>query len=477
MTGAIDVNGSPQAISLAAGDSAQITFSGAAGANLGLSFGPVTGPTRTARVLRPDGTTLPGSSVTVSTSGASLDLSLSVSGTYTIVLDAASSSSGTVTLTLSDDLEVSITDNTNGPSVVLTPRSGQNIRLRFNGTAQEHLGLGLTSSNLNLGSCPNFCTVKLLNSTGGQVGSGGYIGSQYNDYNVPTIPSTGSYTLFLDLGAQTNMSFTVTLLDDIVATGALNGASASLTPRPGQNVRFPFIGITHEHLGLGLSSSNLNLTSCANLCSVRLLQPNGTQVGSGGFLGSQYTDYNVPSLPSDSDYTLFVDLGSQTNMSMTLTLTDDAVVAGAANGPSSMLTPRPGQNVRVAFTALASQHLELELVLKNLQLSSCANYCTVKVLDANGAQVGSGGYVGSQYTTYNLPTLPGDGAYTLFFDLGGQENMVFPCFSSSPRTSSHGTNRFFATTSSKRTSQTQSTRSLITIDRAARLAINSSTGS
>ena len=421
VTGTITVNGAAVTMTVStAGDTVRLTFDGTAGATLGLGVSSNTfawGPT--VKLLDAGGAQVGSSQILSSSGNTGWNLPvLPATGSYTIVFIPSASGTGTATFTLSDDLVVS--SLLNGSSATVAPRSGQNIRIPFSGSANERLGLGL-GGNLDLGSCPNYCTIKLLDGSGAQVGSGGYMGSQYTDYNLPALPASGSYTLFLDLGGQTNMSLTLTLSDDLVVSGLLNGSSATVAPRPGQNVRIPFSGTANEHVGLGLGG-NLSLSSCSNFCTVKLLDGSGVQVGSGGYVGNQYTDYNLPALPANGSYTLVLDLAAQTSMSLTLTLSDDLVVSNLVNGSPATLAPRAGQNVRVPFTGTAGEHLGLGMG-GNVSLGSCANFCTVKLLDGSGAQVGSGSYVGSPYTDYNLPTVPANGSYTLLLDLAAQTNM------------------------------------------------------
>jgi RHS repeat-associated protein len=411
---AIAVNGDPVTVTFAtAGQTAYLTFSGTSGEHLGLGVSANTFPCCSTIKLQNSGGTQVGSTGSLGSGTPDWNLpTLPADGTYTLVFTPRSTSTGSATLTLSDDIVI---NGANGPAQVLSPRSGQNVRFVFSGTAGEHLGLGLSASNLSC--CPGNQGALLLNSSGSQVGATTYMGGSADDFNVPTLPSDGTYTVFVDLTGKADMSLTLTLSDDLVVNG-VNGAPQALTPRSGQNVRLVFTGTTGEHLGLGLSASNL--TCCSSNQSARLLSPSGSQIGGLTYLGSSNDDFNVPTLPSDGTYTVFVDLGGKADMSFTVALSDDIVVNGA-NGPAQALTPRSGQNVRFVVNGTAGEHLGLGLSSSNLVC--CSNNQTAKLLDSSGAQIGSSMSLGASYDDFNVPRLPSDGTYTVFVDLGGKADM------------------------------------------------------
>jgi hypothetical protein len=110
----------------AAGQNARVTFTGAAGEGVVVNLGPGNCCSLTARVLKPDATTLVGPT-TFGTAGGSLYAKLTVAGTYTVVLDYVASAIGSVTVQL-------IGDN--------TPPTGPTISL--SATTAEGFGAGTT---------------------------------------------------------------------------------------------------------------------------------------------------------------------------------------------------------------------------------------------------------------------------------------------------------------------------------------------
>src|SRR5207253_197216 len=134
--------------------------------------------------------------------------------------------------------------------------------------------------------------------------------------------------------------------------------------------------------------------------------------------GNSTNDWNVPALPAPGSYTIVVDLTGQANMALTLTLSDDILVYGSSG--SQALQPRSGQNVRFIISGVTGQHLTLSESGSNV--ACCV---AVKLLDASGAQIGSSGsWSGTPTNSWNAPTLPANGVYTIFVDLPGQAGMA-----------------------------------------------------
>src|SRR5205823_1281200 len=161
----------------------------------------------------------------------------------------------------------------------------------------------------------------------------------------------------------------------------------------GQNVRWSFSGTIGERFGLGKSNSNV-----ACCVAVTLHDANGAQIGSNTYWsGTSTSDWNVPALPATGSYTIVVDLTGQTNMALTLTLSDDILISGS-NGPPQALQPRSGQNVRWSFYGTSGERLGFGK--SNSNVACCVG---VTLLDANGAQIGStASWSGNSTNDWNL---------------------------------------------------------------------------
>jgi hypothetical protein len=200
----ITIDGSSVVVSLtSSGDRGFVTFSGTAGQYLGLGVSSNSISNLSVSVS----SSL--ASGTVGTGGGEFDFKLPADGTYTITLDPPGSSTGSVTLTLSEDVTTTI--SVGGDSVVVPiTRIGQNGRVYFEGTAEERIGLGLSSVSSSLSGFdatlykPDGTT--LVSDT--NIGTAGSemdaklptTGSTYRVVIDPDVPDTGSVTLWLRRG-------------------------------------------------------------------------------------------------------------------------------------------------------------------------------------------------------------------------------------------------------------------------------------
>src|SRR5438105_581770 len=333
VSGSITVGGDPYTLTIStSGDTGQVTFSGTAGENVGLGLTNVTLGTSTCcssfvSILNPDGTTLKSISA-FGTNGADVNVpTLPTTGTYTIVIDPQLNT-GSVTLILSDDVTGTITVGSASTSITI-PRVGQNGRVTFSGTAGEFLGLGLSPVSIGTsGCCAAF--VSVLKPDGTTLMNPAAFGNNGQNENIPVLPTTGTYTLFIDPGALTPTdtgSVTLTLSDDVTGTIAVGGSSTTMTiSRVGQNGRVTFSGTGGEHLGLGLSPVTIGTSGCC-AAFVSVLNPDGTTLMNPAAFGTSGQSENVPMLPTTGAYTIFLDPQGTLTGSIT-----SALAAGA--GPS-----------------------------------------------------------------------------------------------------------------------------------------------
>ena len=121
-----------------AGQNALYTFSGTAGQQVSLNIMSSTYPgclSLSARILKPDGSTL-GSN---STCGSTLlvdSLKLASTGTYTVVIDPQGTSTGSANVVLNTFNDVTGTITAGTPITATTTTVGQNALYTFSGTAR-----------------------------------------------------------------------------------------------------------------------------------------------------------------------------------------------------------------------------------------------------------------------------------------------------------------------------------------------------
>jgi len=152
-----------------------------------------------------------------------------------------------VYLTLSSDVTGTLANNT--PLSVSIPRSGQNARLTFSGTAGQLVGLERTQ----LVTVPAKQALYMyiykpdgttLVSTNSGAGDGEVLSA--------TLPTTGTYTVFLDANYAATSSFTLTLNPPGELT--IDGPPLNITTLSGESHTLSFVASTAGvNLGLGMT--------------------------------------------------------------------------------------------------------------------------------------------------------------------------------------------------------------------------------
>ncbi|MEX0817471.1 MAG: PA14 domain-containing protein [Gaiellales bacterium] len=321
----ITIGGDSATVTLTnSGDVGYITFSGTTGQNLGLGLSDVTIGTSSstsaqAWVRKPDGSNLVWPAMWFGTSGSEMDLpTLPVDGTYTIVIDPYSSNTGSVTLTLSEDVTGSITVGGSSTSVTMS-RIGQNGRVTFSGTAGQNLGLGGSNVTIGTSGC---CTaiVSVLKPDGSTLQNADWIGPSGSELDLVTLPVSGTYTIFIDPDKTKTGSATLTLSEDATGTITTGGTSTSVSmSRIGQNGRVTFSGASGQNLALALTNVTVAGSSCCSmLVSVR--KPDGSNLLSPTFVGTNGADLALATFPVDGTYTIFLDPDKTKTGGATLTL-------------------------------------------------------------------------------------------------------------------------------------------------------------
>lgn len=398
VTGTITVGGDSLTVSMpAAGDTARISFSGSAGQQLGLGLSGVTVSSLLVYVYQPGGSQLAWAAV--SPSSGELDFVLPVSGTYEILLDPYLSATGSATLTLSEDVLGSIAVDGTATSVSM-PRLGQNGRVTFSGGAGQSLGLGVSAVTGSV-------TVYVRASDGSQL-AWGSVSSSGGELDF-TLPSAGTYTVFLDPYQGGTGAATLTLSADVASPITMGGSSVAVSlPRIGQNGRLTFSGTAGQQLGLGASS----VSGYSSGIELKVRRPDGSQLewGVSGNSGEEL-DFT---LDATGTHTVFLDPANTSTGSLTITLSEDVAGGAVAIGGASqsVSVPRIGQNGRVTFAGLVGQRLGIGV--SGVSVSGCCSL-TVRVLKPDGSQL-SETLVGSNGEGVDVPVLPASGTYTIFLD-------------------------------------------------------------
>ncbi len=398
------------------GQNASYTFSGSANQRVSLKLASSTIVAGTARLLRPDGSTLASAGFS-SNGGGFLDTqTLSSAGTYTIQIDPTGANTGSVTLTLYNvPADVTGTITAGGAAVTSTIGTpGQNARYTFSGTLNQRVSLKLTNSTIALG------TARILKPDGTTLASTTFVtGAGFID--IQTLQTAGTYTVEVDPSAANTGSVTLTLYNvpaDVTGTITAGGAAVTSTiGTPGQNARYTFTGAVNQRRSLKLTNSTIALGTA------RILKPDGTTLISTTFAaGAGFID--TQTLQTAGTYTVEIDPSSANTGSVTLTLYNvpadvtGTVTAGGAAVTSTIGTP--GQNAAYTFSGTLNQRVSLKLTNVTIGTSAC---CSVKisVLKPDGSTLVAPTFVGTSGGFIDTTTLPIAGSYTIVVDPQGAD--------------------------------------------------------
>ncbi len=408
----ITPGGSPVTVSgTVPGQNAKLSFSGTAGQRISLkmsniTFNPYGG---NVSIRNSAGTSLGSFQIFSSTTTGFIEtLTLPAADTYYVLVDQGYMGTGSIVLNLYEvppDLTSSITPG--GPTVTTTIAvPGQNARLTFAGTAEQRVTLHATNGTLDLNySLPvtilNPDGTTLIHTNSDFYKTGGFLDTR-------TLPTTGTYTIFINPSLETSGSMDWTLYDsaDVIGTIVPGGAPVTTTTTiPGQRGRLNFSGTPGQKVSLQAS----NITTSSH--TVSITNPDGSTLASVAF-NTNSTFIDTKTLPSSGNYAVVFDPGYIYTGSATLTLYDAPDITGAltvGGSAFSLTTTVPGQNARLTFEGTAGQQVTVRVSNNNFYNA------TVRLYAPDGSMLTQGWTNG---TTLNLPTqtLGVNGTYTITID-------------------------------------------------------------
>jgi hypothetical protein len=199
----------------APGQNAKLSFDGVAGGRISLVVSDVTIGTSTCcslklSILRPGGTLV--APAYVGTTGGFMDTrTLPVTGAYTIVVDPQGTSTGSATLTLYDvppDVTGTVTPG-GAPVRVATATPGQNAKVTFTGSAGTTVTLRLSEITLGTSTCCGG-QISVRKPDGTTLVGATFFGTSGKTLTM-TLPTSGTYSVFLDPQKAVTGSVTVAL--------------------------------------------------------------------------------------------------------------------------------------------------------------------------------------------------------------------------------------------------------------------------
>ena len=328
------------------GQNARFTFSGTQGQRVSLAISSVSltpsGSFEIVSLLSPTGASLGGSGV-VTTSGWIDTKTLPSSGVYTVLVDPDGAGTGGTTLTLYDvppDVTGALTPSQSGDELSpSTSTPGQNAKLTFAGAQGQRVSLKISGVTLSGGG--TFETVSILKPDGGTLAGSGVVTSS-GWIDTQTLPTTGTYTVFVDPDKGTTSSSTVRAYDVPPDFGGTidpesDNAVNETTTVPGQDARLTFSGTAGETVYVPRGGVSIPASW------VRLLRPDGSQLAGTPLAGAADGTLSA-TLPTSGTYTVVVDGYQDAVGSMTLAVADEDALVGelsANQAPADVVESDP----------------------------------------------------------------------------------------------------------------------------------------
>jgi hypothetical protein len=431
--GTISPGGSPVTVTIStANDNARISFDGTAGQRIfvnvtGVTIGLSTCCSVLASILRPDGTTMNGTSTYVGTNGGYIDrFTLPSSGTYAIYLDPQGTATGSATLTAYDvpvDAGPTMQPGQTGTTATLTTTvPGQNVAPTFSGTAGQRVFVTVTGVTIGPSTCCSILASFVKPDGTTMNGTSKYIGTNGGFLDTVTLPTSGTYRVLLDVQAASTGSATLTTYDvpadpapaldlsDDIVWSELN------TTVPGQNIAPTFSGTAGQRVFVNLPDVGVGTSTCCSLLA-SIVKPDGaTLSGTSKYIGTSGGYLDTVTLPTTGTYTILVD--PQANATGAVSAGADSVPADAQGSVAigdaalTMAVTMPGQDMNVTYQGSSGQAVKISLSAIAVGASTCCGML-VSVKKPDGSTLVSAQYVGTNGATISA-NLPVDGTYTIF---------------------------------------------------------------
>ena len=403
----------------AASEVVRFRFSGTAGQNMAVAVSELANAsgsgTTYVSVLRPTGTQFGVTGLCAPTSAAgsckvSL-INLPATGTYWVTLapPVGVQISGKVTLTSEATGSLS-------PGVAQSlsfTRPGQNARFTFSGTLADStsikiMGIATTPTGLGI-------NVTLFKPDGTSLSSTSATGGAAPIFiNLPSLPATGTYSLFIEPTYGEPWSAQVVL--DPGQLLSVDGATATVTNgAAGETIRYRFNGTAGQRVQLGIAGLTYSVTD-SSVTSVTVYGASGSTIASTNcFPSLNGCDIEAASLPATGTYSIVISPPSARIVTAG-TIALSSPLAGTftiGNPAQGVAISRPGQTARYTFAGTAAQLLRLSW--SGTSVSGGATVA-VNVLKPDGTSLVTGSFGNASTNFVDLPSLPATGTYTIVLD-------------------------------------------------------------
>jgi hypothetical protein len=204
--GPLEIDGAVQNVAIGiAGGSMRLVFPAVAGQNLGLGISDLAlnpNGNATLYIYRPDGSQL--TAYTCSANCGATLLNLPSTGTYGVVVRPSAFATGSMNVALSSDFAATLTAD-GSPLALNSDRPGRNARLAFAGLAGQLLRVSWSGVTAFAG----YATLVVNSPNGTELGRGTVLSNGTGTYDIPALPASGNYSLFIDPPLAATLNATV----------------------------------------------------------------------------------------------------------------------------------------------------------------------------------------------------------------------------------------------------------------------------
>jgi hypothetical protein len=405
LTGVLPTDGSTTTVSNFPGQTFRYTFTGTAGQGFTLQASTASNFTFPVdvKVYQPSGATVASGSLA---KGYSLKLDLGVlpsTGTYTVVLTPVVVQNGIDAGVI--DLRVVPEDMgalvVNDAAKTIALGTAQNGRYTFTADAGDYLTLALTSYSTT--PAGGGVTWAVLKPDGTTLGSFSFTGSQ--NWNLPTIPTTGTYTVTVKPSGAISATSAVLLSRAVTGVLLTDGTASNVSlSRPGQAALYTFS-----------ASAGQGFTFLANPpltygVWIAVYSPTGASVASGNVGSGSPLKLDLGVLAATGTYTVSLSqgggLGTGTTTLRLIPEDTGALVVGDAVRTFPLGTAQDGR-----YTFTGSAGALLNLVCSAFSSTPTGSSVTIAILKPDGTTLGSKVFTGA--ATYQVPQLPSTGTYSI----------------------------------------------------------------
>ncbi|MET9913449.1 hypothetical protein ABZZ74_42970 [Streptomyces sp. NPDC006476] len=411
------VTGDPVSVAVTeAGKRARVFFDADQDQSISVGFTQSTFTTApTVTLVDPQGKTV-GTTGYLNTGSSDYEVrDLPVSGTYSLVIDPPSSATGAAVVTVSHPAGGQLTF-TSDPAATAMTRAGQDGAWTFDAAKGDSFSLGIDTAGMS-----DDMNVRLYAPNGDQLNSLSVSKAYYSSLDTDALPTSGTYTLYLDPtnGATGTATVTVSHYASASALDPTGSAVQLGITRPGQDGTLSFTATAGQKMSLGVTP-----TGFSSYVTGYVYAPDGTKVDSFNVSAGSPAEWDSAALPQTGTYRLRMSpdhLGTGT-LATTLSRTVDVGSLTTTGNTATASITRFGQNAQATFTAAAGDDLSLGITGNTFTTT-----VYIDVIAPSGTKVVTSAALSSQSLwTRGLSDLPESGTYTVVADpyQGAQGSLI-----------------------------------------------------